>query len=210
MACTGLFLCFFLVVHLAGNLLLFAGQQKYDEYAHMVHANKLFLISAEIFLYVAFAAHLYLAFATRAENASARGDVSYAERRSKRTDRVINVAGQTPDSTMFFTGAVVLFFLIVHLCDFKFELFHGTRLDGVGPYEKAGLILGDGFRKLVYLTGSVFLGIHVSHGLVSALQSLGINHPRINRALPMLGIGFALVIALGYVLIVLTAGAAGK
>ena len=52
---TGLFLCSFLVIHLAGNLLLFTGQVTYDAYAKAIHANPLFLVSAEILLYAAFA-----------------------------------------------------------------------------------------------------------------------------------------------------------
>ena len=171
---------------------------------HAIHANPLFLITAEILLYSAFAAHLYLAFSTKSENSQARGEVGLTIRQSKRPGRVLNLLGYTPDSTMFFTGAIVLFFLIVHLCDFKFELFHGGRLEQAGPFEKARLILSDGVRKLVYLVGSVFLGVHVSHGFGSALQSLGLNHPRSTRVIPYLGGAFALLVAGGFIVITMT------
>ncbi|MBL8850255.1 MAG: succinate dehydrogenase, partial [Planctomycetaceae bacterium] len=61
---TGLFLCFFLVIHLAGNLLLYVGAESYNAYAHSLHANPALIIVAEVILYGMFAAHIYLAITT--------------------------------------------------------------------------------------------------------------------------------------------------
>ena len=199
MGITGLFLCFFLVIHLAGNLLLYVGDgQVYNDYAHKLHANEAFLVVAEVFLFAAFIAHVYLAFATNRENAGARG-VAYEVQQSKRDDRTVNIFGWTPDTTMFVTGAVVLVFLIVHLTDFKFgDIVHGDALAGLEPYEKARLLMGDLLREAIYLVGSLFLGVHVAHGFASAFQSLGLNHPKYNGCIRKSAVGFAILVAVGF------------
>src|SRR4029077_15657222 len=82
MAITGLALCGFLVVHLGGNLLLYVGAEKYNHYAHTLHAQEHLLLVAEIGLLILFAGHIWLAFSTKIENDAAR-PVGYAMRRSK-------------------------------------------------------------------------------------------------------------------------------
>lgn len=197
MGITGLFLCLFLVVHLGGNLLLYVGPDAYNRYAHALHGNPLFLVAAQVLLYGAFMAHIYLAFVTSKENQDARG-TSYAVNQTKRRDRTLYVFGWSPDTTMFVTGAVVLGFLIVHLCDFKFEWFWGDQLEGQEPFDKAGIILADSARILVYVIGSLFLGVHVAHGFASAFQSLGINHPKYNRCIQAAGFAFAVIVVIGF------------
>jgi succinate dehydrogenase / fumarate reductase, cytochrome b subunit len=160
MALTGLFLCVFLVIHLAGNFLLFAGAEKYDAYAHTLHDNPALLVVAEVFLYGAFLVHIYLAFVTSRENREARGN-PYAMKQSKRADRVLNIGGFTPDTTMFVTGAVILGFLIIHLNDFSWTLFGGEAVQGKEPYDKALYLMRDPLRAVIYAVGALFLGVHV-------------------------------------------------
>lgn len=194
---TGLFLCFFLVVHLAGNLLLYISADAYNHYAHALHANVAFLILAEVLLYLAFAGHLLLAYATVTENLAARPIAYGHPRKSKVPGRVANFAGLTPDSTMAITGAIVLFFIIVHVADFKFEIGWG-QLEKAEPFTKAQVILGSMTRKVIYLIGSLVLGVHVSHGLASAFQSLGVNHPKYTPIIKKVAMVFSLVVAVGF------------
>jgi len=194
---TGLFLCFFLLIHLGGNLLLYVGEDVYNRYAHALHANPAFLIFAEVLLYLAFAGHLLLAYATVTENLAAR-PVAYGHpRKSKVPGRIANVGGLTPDSTMAITGAIVLFFIIVHVADFKFEI-GWPELENGEPFTKAKIILGSMTRKVIYLIGSLVLGVHVSHGLASAFHSLGLNHPKYTPLLKKATMVFALVVAVGF------------
>src|SRR5690606_9736103 len=107
---TGLFLCVFLVIHLAGNLLLYVGAESYNHYAHTLHSNPALIAVAEVILYAAFIVHIALAVKSHFANRAARGH-EYALKQTKRSDRAVNVAGMTPDTTMFVTGAVVFGFL---------------------------------------------------------------------------------------------------
>lgn len=198
MGLTGLFLCFFLVVHLAGNLLLYVGQETYDEYAHKLHSNQELLLIAEVLLFGALLAHILLAISLTGSNFSARS-TGYAVKKTKVEGRALNIAGWiSPDNTMVISGLVILLFLIVHLGDFKFEAWWGSALEGKQPYEVAQVILADMTRMVIYLIGSVVLGVHVSHGLASAFQSLGLNHPKYTPCIKIASRIFGIVVALGF------------
>lgn len=197
MGLTGLFLCLFLVVHLAGNLLLYVGEEQYDHYAHMLHSNPEFLVVAEVLLYAAFALHIYFAVVLQYANNASR-QKRYAFTQSKREDRLLQGSVPTPDKMMFLTGLLALMFILVHLSDFKFEVGWREALGELGPFGKAQLIISNMSRGLIYLAGSVVLGIHVSHGFQSAFQSLGWNHPKYTPTIRCLSWLFGLVVALGF------------
>lgn len=190
MGLTGIFLCLFLAIHLAGNFLLYAGAGAYNEYAHKLHANPALLLAAEIPLYLAIVVHLYLAFTTARNNTDARGPVGYSQKHTKIYNRILGIQ---PESIMFFTGAVVFIFMAIHIYDFK------SRDKAVyEPFQWAVLILGNMTTKIIYVIGSLILGVHVSHGFRSAFQSLGLNHPKYNKLLDRSSIAFALVVAIGF------------
>ncbi len=197
MGFTGLLLCGFLVVHLAGNLLMYAGAQPYNDYAHALHSHVAFLRTIEVALYALFLAHIFLAFCTAQENRSARGK-RYLLKRSK-----LGAAPHTtdwplhPEAWMFTSGAIVLGFLILHLSDFAWEI----RLKGAAgeePFDKAIRILQNNVTAVVYVVGSVILGIHLWHGFASAFQSLGITHPRYAALIKWTGVVFACVMGVGF------------
>jgi succinate dehydrogenase / fumarate reductase cytochrome b subunit len=199
MGFTGLLLCGFLVAHLAGNLLLYVGPDAYNKYAHALHSEPALLLVAEVVLYALFLIHILLAFIVTRENQSARGQ-RYAIKRSK-----LDAAPQTtsspvhPEAWMFTSGAIVLFFLIVHLLQFTFHKWPWfTTPSGEEPFTKAIRILSDNFTAGVYLIGVIILGIHLWHGFASAFQSLGITHPKYSGFIKWAGVIFACVIAIGF------------
>ncbi|MBI3863410.1 MAG: succinate dehydrogenase cytochrome b subunit [Planctomycetia bacterium] len=209
MAITGLALCGFLVVHLAGNLLLYAGAEKYNHYAHALHAQEVLLLVAEIGLLVTFLLHIWLALKTDSQNKSAR-PIEYAVRQSKMDPGPLAVP---PSGVMLGTGIVVLAFLLVHLSDFKlFDFRHkvpaniATAQAGgaaassalMAPFDKAVAILKDNISAVVYFVGSLVLGYHVWHGFESAFQTLGLNHPRYMPLVKFVSLVFALTVGIGF------------
>jgi len=197
MGFSGLFLCFFLVVHLAGNLLLYVSDDAYNEYAHKLHDNPEFLILAEVMLYTAFAFHISYGLWLHFGNKAARNQ-RYAFVQSKREDRKLNPAMPTPDKTMFVTGLVVLLFLSVHLSDFKGEFGWEATVEGLSKAQRAQVVVADTFRTVIYLTGAIILGVHVSHGLQSSFQSIGFNHSKYTPTIRKLSILFGFVVAIGF------------
>ena len=198
MGLTGLFLTSFLVMHLAGNLLLFAGEVKYDEYAEKLHSMGGLLVAAELLLFAGFAVHIYLAIVTSRENMAARSR-AYATKKSKKDGAVI-ASAISPENTMFVSGAIILLYLMLHLADFKFGL-TGASDDDFTPFAKARYLMGSGWRVLAYSAASIVVGYHLSHGFSSAFQSLGFNHPKYNRAIRKVSIGLAIAVGSGFLLV---------
>ena len=194
MGATGLLLCGFLIVHLAGNLLLFQGAEHYNKYAHKLHENEL-LPLAEVGLFVLFLLHIILAFTTARSNTSAR-PIGYRERHSK----LISETWLHAHNYMFLTCVIVLGFLLLHLSDMRFahwnlRLPHDASMD---PAAHALHILKDPISASVYLFGSLVLGVHLTHGFQSAFRSLGLNHPKYTPLLGKLSVLFGIVIGLGF------------
>lgn len=196
-ATTGLLLCGFLVVHLAGNLLLIAGPGFYNEYAHRLHENEFLLKIAEAGLLALFLVHTVLAFVATWNNNRAR-KTPYERKETKLRGQILTF---TPSNWMLVTGLVVLGFLILHLVDFTFEARPDLDLEGLEPYDKALVILRNPLSWVVYIVGSLVLGVHLSHGFWSAFQSLGWQHPKYSSITKVVGILFAVVIALGFAIL---------
>ena len=192
MGATGLGLCAFLVVHLAGNFLLFAGSERYDHYAHTLHQQE-WLPLAETGLFVLFLLHIYLAFTTTYDNRQAR-HTGYAVKRTKQELSTTAPA----HNWMFLSGAVVLGFLILHIIDMKLEARSDIDYAGKGPSQIAVSVLTNGISAAVYMVGSAILGFHLWHGFSSAFQSLGLNHPKYMPTIKRFGYVFAVVIAVGF------------
>src|SRR5438128_897156 len=111
---TGLLLFAYLLLHLAGNLLVFAGAGTFNGYAHALISNPL-VVPAEIGLAAIFVLHIYKAVTMWLRNRTAR-PVAYAQK---------SWAGHTSrkslaSTTMIWSGLVILLFVGVHLQQFKF------------------------------------------------------------------------------------------
>lgn len=200
MAMTGLLLCGFLVVHLAGNLLLYVGPRAYNAYAHALHEQEALVKIGEGGLIVLFGVHIALAFRTSRENRNARHK-SYYLKESKIKDRIGLVR---PETWMLISGVIVLVFLIWHLIDFTFELresivpVSGLKYDKLEPYDKARILLQNPPTVILYAVGSAILGFHLAHGTGSAFQSLGWNRRQVKPLLRWGSIIFAAVLGVGF------------
>lgn len=193
MALTGLALCGFLVAHLAGNLNLFAGEEAFNGYAEKLHSLGLLLAIAETKLFAIFALHIGLAISTRAMSAQARKN-SYEETETKQGTFLIPNGGAA--NKMFLTGLVLLVYLVLHIIDMKLNLRQFET--GDNKFALVVAVLTDPLVSVVYAIGIVALGIHLSHGFASALQTLGVNHPRWNKIIKIIGYLFAWGVAGGF------------
>jgi len=188
MALTGLLLFGFLIVHLAENLLIYADRDgaTFDGYVHGL-TSMAWVPLAELALAALFLVHIVQAVRVHLSNRAARR-TPYAQSPGH--------GGRTLASTsMIVTGSVVLLFLVLHLLQFRFapeETRHASMTRLVrGEFEKP-------LTLAVYLLGLIALAIHLSHGLQSALQSLGLAHPRYTPLVHRLSVILAVLIALGF------------
>jgi succinate dehydrogenase / fumarate reductase cytochrome b subunit len=188
-AASGIALVGFLVVHLSGNLTLYADSsgQSFDAYAHTLDSNPL-LPLAELFLGLLFVAHIAFALRSNVRNREARSQ-GYAVRASLGRKNLSSVS-------MVVTGLVVLVFLVIHLYDFRVGRLLVPKETSLASLVRDRLSkpLGAG----VYLLGVGALAIHLRHAFRSAFQSLGVNHPRLNPLLERLTWAVAILFGLGF------------
>lgn len=194
MAITGAGLCGFLVTHLLGNFLIFAGPKAYNTYAHALETNPLLPV-AEILLLGCFAVHIGLAVWLTWENWDAR-PVAYAYEgaglgSSKGGRNAFNW-------TMLPTGVWILVFIVLHLVTFKFAV---KTKDAMGYNDFHALVIqvfSDARYAFYYIISMVVLAFHLRHGFLSMFRSIGAYTTTHAEVLDMLATLFAGSIAAGY------------
>lgn len=198
MAVTGVIVYGWLILHLLGNLTVFGGQALMNEYAHLLQSNPPLLWGQRILLIIALGAHAVTGLLLAKRNKAARPQ-AYALKRWR--------WATFGSRTMAQSGVVVLAFIIFHLLHFTtrdifdystIPLFEGS--DGTQQFDVFTMVL-EGFSHswvvLVYLIGVGLLGLHLSHGVWSMLQTLGLNGkkftPFARKAGYVLGVGLVVL-----------------
>jgi succinate dehydrogenase / fumarate reductase cytochrome b subunit len=196
---TGLALVVFVLAHLAGNLLLFSGREAYNAYARAIESLGVAFYAVELGLLVVVLLH-----------ASVGIEIFWRKRRARPQGySTYQSAGgpsyQSPSSrTMIITGSVILAFLVFHLRTFKFGTYYTTQLGGETVRDLARLVIED-FHQLPYVVGysavMVLLGLHLRHGLWSALQSIGLLNARVRPMVYGASAVIGSAIAVGFLLL---------
>jgi succinate dehydrogenase / fumarate reductase cytochrome b subunit len=194
-AVTGLLLFAYLILHLAGNLLILLGPDLFNEYSHMLISNPL-VIPAEIALAVVFVVHIYKTVRMYLQNRRARPEPYAVKRWAGHTSRK-----SVGSSTMIVSGLILLAFVIIHLKQFKYGTWYTTADEAVRDLYRTEVEvfqepLWVGFYVVVM--GLIFL--HLRHGISSAFQSLGASETFGQRMLRT-GLAVAILIAGGFAII---------
>lgn len=195
MAVTGVILLGFLVGHVYGNLKIFQGPGHFNAYAEGLRTlgAPLFgrghlLWIARLVLLAALAGHVWAAWAVTQASRHAR-PVRYR--------RLHLVETTYAARTMRWGGVLILLFVTYHLLDFTF-----------GP-ANPGFVPGNVYRNVVasfsvpavaifYSIAMLAVGLHLYHGLWSACQTLGLNHPRYNHVRRAAAGGLTILIIAGF------------
>ena len=209
MATSGLSLVGFLVVHLAGNLQLYAGEDVFNAYAAKLHSLGPILGIAEVGLFAMFALHIGLAVSTAAMNRTARGS-AYAMKQTKQGLFVLPSGGAS--SWMMVTGVLIFIFLVSHILDMKLKkglgVDYSAALDASGEatnsFQAVKAVLHPA-HAVLYIVCIIALGIHLSHGIRSALQTFGLHHRNWNFIFRWSGFLLAWAIAGGFISVVVWA-----
>ena len=190
---TGLLLFVYMVLHLAGNVLIFAGAGTFNEYSHKLIANPL-IVPIELGLLAVFLLHIYKTVRMVLANQAAR-PVGYQKR--------VN-AGHTSrksfaSSTMIGSGLFLVLFILVHVKQFKFGSYYQTISDSPirDLYRTEIEVFRNPFWVLFYVVGTLVVGLHLRHGIASGFQSIGLDHPLYTRRLTIIGILLAVIIGGG-------------
>jgi succinate dehydrogenase / fumarate reductase cytochrome b subunit len=196
---TGLALFLYLIVHIAGNLMVFFGPSFFNKYAYTLEGNPLVPV-IEIGLLLIFLVHVYKTVSMFVDNQQARParymQKKYAGAPSRKT---------FASSTMIFSGLWLLLFIIVHVRAFRYGPEYEWPEGGRDLYR----LEIDNFRNPLivgfYVLSMLVVGSHLWHGVASAFQSVGIDNRRWVRGIRAGGKAAAVLIAGGFIVIALWA-----
>ena len=190
---TGLLLFAYLILHLAGNAMVFAGPETFNRYSHTLISNPL-IVPIEIALLLIFLLHIYKAARMFLANTAARPQPYRMKAGAGHTSRK-----SFASSTMIATGLLVLLFVIVHVKQFKFGTFYLAAGDEAvrDLYRTEIEIFQHPLWVAFYVLGTILVGLHLRHGIASGFQSLGLDHPLYTKRLTTWSVVLAIVIAGG-------------
>lgn len=204
MALTGLFLCTFLVGHLAGNLQLFIpgeeGRVAFNTYAYFMTHNPVVKILSYL-TYFSIIFHAIDGLVLTIRNRKAR-PVKYYKSKS-------NANSAWSSRNMGILGTIILVFIVVHMQNFWFVMHFGEigtqAVDGYKePIKDLHTVVmaffnaeTNTYAPLVtglYVIAMFALAFHLAHGFQSGFQSLGINHSMYTPVIKAVGMGFAIIV----------------
>ena len=194
-AFSGGFLVLFLVGHLAGNLQLFIpgelGQKQFNAYALFMTTNPA-VIALSYVTYISIILHSILTIYLVIKSKFARPikyQVSSGNSNSSWASR-----------NMAFLGTMLLIFIIIHLRSFWYEMHFGDiGLDKWGNKDLHTVTVS-AFQNIFYtgfyILSMLMLAFHLSHGVGSSFQTLGLNTSKYEKFITFFGKGIAIIIPL--------------
>ena len=185
MAVTGLAFIGFLMAHLAGNLSIYGGGDAFNAYAKKLHSLGPLLTVFELGLILFAGVHIITGIFLFLQNWQAR-PIGYARYESS--------GGRTLSSrTMPYTGLIILGFVIFHLINFSFV----DKTDRT-IFQIVSSAFANPVYVIIYIAVMIIVAFHVRHGLWSAFQTLGGNHPKYMPAIMILSVVIGIMVAVGF------------
>ena len=195
MALSGAVLIGFLFAHMVGNLKMYMGADAFNHYAEFLREigypilpHMVGLWMFRLVLLACVGLHMLSAWQVYTQSKNARGS-SYKKEES--------LSFAYASRTMRWGGVIIGAFVVYHILHFTVgsalpEFVHGEAYDNV--------IYGFGNPLVVgfYVVTLIMITFHVYHGLWSALQTVGANHPKYNPFRRPLALGLALLLLLGF------------
>jgi succinate dehydrogenase / fumarate reductase cytochrome b subunit len=212
-AITGLMLVGFLLGHMAGNLLIFQGREDLNDYAeflhHMLHGWGIWI--ARLGILGAFFLHIFATVSLVQHNRASR-DSRYA----------CDTTVQAPVSSriMIWTGLTVIAFVVFHIFHFTVRLDPdlAAMKDPGNPerHDVYGMVIA-GFQNplvvIFYILAISFLCSHLSHGIGSIFQTLGLRTEKTRVAIRNLSVAISVLLWVGFLsipILVVTGGLRDK
>lgn len=194
MAVTGLIWFGYLILHLWGNLKIYAGASYLNEYGGFLRTvgEPLFGFSqvlwiARIILIPALVLHIIAATQLKQRDMASRPH-AYAVRKNRES----TIASRT----MIWGGIFILLFLIYHILDFTTGTVNPSFEEG-NIYHNVTASFRLWYVVLFYVLAMLAVGLHLFHGIWSTFQTLGLNSSRSNRLIRNIATFFSLALTLG-------------
>jgi succinate dehydrogenase / fumarate reductase cytochrome b subunit len=196
MAITGLLMVLFVVGHMLGNMSIFAGANGINTYAEKLHAMPAIVWATRVVMLAAVLFHLVISIQITLENGAASPTRYAVDRKLRAT-----FAGRN----MIWTGLLLGGFILFHLFHFTIRSVPGMDIvqvqDALGRYDVYAMVVaafGRIVTAVVYVLAMVMLYLHLSHGIQSTFQSMGLNNPKTMPGFVKFGSVLSVIFLLGY------------
>jgi succinate dehydrogenase / fumarate reductase, cytochrome b subunit len=198
MAATGLFLCFFLLIHFLGNTQLFLppelAQESFNSYSSFLTGN-FFIKMVSYVLYLSIILHAIYALIITLKNRQAGA-------KYQKDDRAR--ASKWYSRNMGILGTIILLFIVLHFQNFWYVYkFGAIGLDPWGHKDLYTVVVTafqQGWLVILYVIAMLALAYHLIHGISSGIRTLGLFHPKFVRWVNVFGIAYSIIICLGFAL----------
>jgi succinate dehydrogenase / fumarate reductase cytochrome b subunit len=198
-ALTGLALLGFVTGHLLGNLQVYLPPVWINSYARHLENFGAFLWVIRLALLAIIAAHIVTTVKLTMENRAARPD-----RYAVKTPKASTLASRT----MILSGLVILAFIVFHVLHYTVRLNHpqwgveNFALPDGEMVRDVHTMMIEGFKNFgvsaFYIVAVFLLCLHLSHGIASSVQTLGLNSRKIECGLSLAGRAYAWLLFAGY------------
>lgn len=188
MAVSGAFFVLFVLMHSYGNLKILAGPEAYNEYAHHLRTMFMPILPYEGLLWIfrALLVFFVLVHMGSAIHLWMRG----RKARGAAYDKKKNILNNYAARTMMFGGIYLAIFIVFHIFHFTVKT---IKVGDAANYSVAATQTIDGheitaapwnmmvttfspenwWALVIYLVAVGCLGLHIAHGVWSALQTMG-------------------------------------
>jgi succinate dehydrogenase / fumarate reductase cytochrome b subunit len=204
MAISGLFISFFLVIHLIGNLILIIPESffpiefwgnvanvhdMYNAYSHfLVHFWPVSFIAWILYAFIII--HIVDAIMITYQNNKSRGDKYVI------TDRT---SSKWYARNMGILGTILAGFIVIHMAQFwlKYKVL-GVEED---LYNLVVATFKVGWFVLLYVISIIAMGFHLIHGIESAHTSLGLHQKKAVKFIKKFALWFSVALTILYAII---------
>jgi succinate dehydrogenase / fumarate reductase cytochrome b subunit len=203
MAITGAILVLYVIVHTAGNLLIYFGRDTLNAYSAFLHSLGPILWIIRVILIVSALLHIITSIKFKFENWGAK-PTKYAVKnylKAKFTSR-----------TMIWTGIMILAFVVYHLLHFTIRVTNHQHyypefyqqhnavssviLERFDVYRMVVMGFQNPLISFVYIVGVIIVGFHLDHAIQSMFQTLGYNQKHYFSTLQKCSTSLAIIIVL--------------
>jgi succinate dehydrogenase / fumarate reductase, cytochrome b subunit len=191
-ALTGLVLTGFLAGHLSGNLLMYVGREAFNEYAEFLHSmlHGAGVWIARVVLLTMLVLHVIATICLTRQNRAARQPYEYKA----------TIQASKSSRMMIWSGLTILAFVIFHILHFTVRT--DSELAKIGATDPYGMVI-IGFKNplvvLFYIIAMTLLCSHLSHGVASIFQTLGLRSKKAESSIQTISIGYSLAIWVGFI-----------
>jgi succinate dehydrogenase / fumarate reductase cytochrome b subunit len=193
MGISGIFLVLFLLFHMLMNATLLFSTEIYDQICEFLGVNW-YAVVATLVLAAGVVVHVVYGILLTLQNKKARGGDKYMSANKTKTEWAAK--------NMFVLGLVVCIGLVIHLWNFWYKMQFAELLHLPDAVKHGSGLVIELFAQptyvAIYLVWLLALWFHLTHGVWSAFQSLGLNNKLWFSRLKFVSNIAATIITIGY------------